>query len=84
MKPIFSVKFDDDPTIMAWDRVHSCTRKVRHGTQAEADRTVERLRAKGRDLEAYACTYCGGWHTGHRRGSILGWVLRVMCGRKEA
>jgi hypothetical protein len=41
--------------------MHSCERKHRYETQDEAARN-----ALTRSLDAYPCSYCGGWHVGHK------------------
>lgn len=45
-------------------RRKACDGKVRHGTESEALRTMFAMR--GRRLNVYRCSYCNGFHVGHR------------------
>lgn len=54
----------------ASERQYGCTRKVRYGTKAEAERDVLRIaKADGDPLNArriYSCKWCGHWHLARR------------------
>lgn len=43
----------------------SCTGKIDYGTERTAEAVAERMSIRNcRHLEAYPCTWCGGWHIG--------------------
>lgn len=43
----------------------SCTGKIDYGSENAAVSVAEKVSVKYcRDLEAYPCTWCGGWHVG--------------------
>lgn len=46
----------------------TCGTKVNYETEETADRSAEAMNAKGarKPLEAYPCTWCGGWHIGRK------------------
>lgn len=49
-------------------RRKSCTRKIRHATEADAREHIGALvRRKGWTgrMNAYRCPFCNGWHVGH-------------------
>ncbi len=49
------------------DVINTCLGKIRYATKAFADATAEMLSAKyGRELRAYHCGLCDGWHTTHK------------------
>lgn len=49
----------------AYGRAATCGRKVDHQTEARAQReAVAASQRYDRDLEAYPCCWCGGWHVG--------------------
>lgn len=45
----------------------SCSRKYRHETEASATRYLVASGDIDDGAEAYACAFCGGWHTGRKR-----------------
>lgn len=46
---------------------HECLRKVRHTFRREAIDAVRSMRQKSRDqLRAYHCSWCDGYHIGHK------------------
>lgn len=50
-------------------RRRSCSRKIRHTTESDARRHIAGLNiGKGYQgaMNAYRCSFCGGWHIGHR------------------
>jgi hypothetical protein len=70
-----------------YDHKHNvCTRKVRYRTLESANTHVARKRGlrrhRGRhirDMQAYACQYCGGYHVGHTLGERPAHVpMRVL------
>jgi hypothetical protein len=52
-------------------KARSCEGKTRYDKRDEAVRALFVMAAQtgtsARQLEAYHCTHCGGWHFGHRR-----------------
>jgi hypothetical protein len=44
-------------------REKSCINKVRHPAKLGALIALRKM--KNAQLEAYHCSFCGGWHTGH-------------------
>ncbi len=43
----------------------ACTGKLDYGSEESATKVAEKMSIKFcRDLEAYPCTWCGGWHIG--------------------
>lgn len=45
----------------------TCGRKVDYKSEASADKAAKGMMAKGRkDLEAYPCAFCDGWHIGRK------------------
>lgn len=57
-------------------RRKQCTLKRRYDNQQEADHAVDRMHMNGyafdgrhgwSAIHAYKCSYCGGWHVGHKR-----------------
>jgi hypothetical protein len=54
-------------------RRNACTGKVRYETRAAAQTVMEKLRRPW-TLNVYPCTYCGGFHVGHKkRGRRKDW-----------
>jgi hypothetical protein len=54
-------------------RRKECEGKRRYATAGEASAAVNAARgsaAGGQYLEAYQCPHCGGWHIGHKPGSM--------------
>lgn len=51
-------------------RHHQCSGKARYLNQERAIRAAMAARRHfaDRDLHAYRCQFCGGWHYGHRGG----------------
>jgi len=49
------------------DEERSCSRKVRHKSGEVAAAVARGMEKKlGREMEAYPCDYCDGWHVGGR------------------
>jgi hypothetical protein len=48
-----------------WGEAATCGRKIDYKSEESADRAAQAMMAKGsKALEAYPCTWCGGWHIG--------------------
>ena len=45
----------------------SCTSKVAYAARREAASYARHGRHQDGSLRPYHCTYCDGWHLGHRR-----------------
>lgn len=54
-------------------RRKQCSGKHRHASEADAKGHIYQLRASGKTragvLTPYRCSFCGGFHIGHRPGS---------------
>lgn len=46
------------------DKRHSCTHKADLGSWTYATYQARQMSKKGREMQAYSCKYCGGWHVG--------------------
>jgi hypothetical protein len=45
----------------------TCGRKIDYRSEASADKAAKGMTAKGsKDLEAYPCAFCYGWHIGRK------------------
>ena len=67
--------WDTGPTMASKRRLRrkECEGKRRYPTQGDAFAAakVARVRADGGQyIDAYQCEHCGGWHIGHRPGSM--------------
>ena len=54
-------------------RRKECEGKRRYATQGEAHAAMlaaQKSATGGRYIDAYQCEHCGGWHIGHRPGSM--------------
>ena len=52
-----------------WDEYHSCARKRRYRSRAEAMQSAQwRANQTEAPLFCYECRYCGGWHISHKDG----------------
>jgi hypothetical protein len=47
--------------------IATCRQKRRFPSEREADDAVYHARLEGRDLRAYECAWCRGWHLTSRR-----------------
>lgn len=59
-------KFRPEP-----DKTRQCDGKVRYGRQETADKAMLAMRKKGRELEAYPCPHCEGFHLGHSNEGLV-------------
>lgn len=49
----------------AYGREATCGKKIDYRSEETAARAAERMMAKGsKELEAYPCVWCNGWHIG--------------------
>lgn len=49
-------------------RFGQCQRKIRYTRWIDAKESLERIRAREREVDSlhvYACRFCGGFHLGH-------------------
>lgn len=62
-----------------------CTDKIRHDSRRDADVALSNTRhlVDAERMEPYPCKFCGGWHNGHPRFSIL-LEHEVTCGCSHA
>jgi len=56
--------------VFSWKMVGSrCERKTRYESKAVAKAQAARINARpGRNVNAYRCVYCEGYHVGTRQG----------------
>ena len=60
---------------LAAGRKSACGTKIDYRSSASADKAAGKMTAKrraagdGKELEAYPCPFCGGWHVGRRMGA---------------
>jgi hypothetical protein len=55
--------------VFSWKMIGPrCQRKTRFETKLAAKQQAARINARGRNVRAYRCVYCEGFHIGTKQG----------------